>query len=345
MGNQLAPDELLDEFEKHQDRWNQEPTALVSVSDRIVDTLKRALEMHYEDLESPSKIQVVFIEVPEPESKSTPTIHHARQLAEDCGLPEPKCFSYEFVFEWAIPEEYVLHTVSLQTLMDHQQQSFIMDNVLPFPPPKTQELRRRIAKQLQSFSSHYDPWEIGEVLADFASTFGARAPHEWIAHQLFNDCVSSKLDDEIDDMIHLEFSLDHSTTVDYVWFQNLQEGITTALDEWFERIVFSADHDILEESEDTVEHGIAWKDTVEHGIAWEDTVEHGIAWEDTVEHDIAWEDTVENDIAWEMDMFFDGSCYEWEQFSESCDEALDELSSEHRESRAAIEREAVRIGF
>jgi hypothetical protein len=43
VGEKLGNDKLLAEFQKHRFLKNTEPTALVSVSSRIVDTLSRAL--------------------------------------------------------------------------------------------------------------------------------------------------------------------------------------------------------------------------------------------------------------------------------------------------------------
>jgi hypothetical protein len=43
----LSHAEVLEEFRIHSDRGNREPTALVSVSVRIVDTLSRAFYKHH----------------------------------------------------------------------------------------------------------------------------------------------------------------------------------------------------------------------------------------------------------------------------------------------------------
>jgi hypothetical protein len=115
-GSSLSRTQLRNEFRNHSVLRSQTPTALVSVSDRIIDTVKRAYEKHYIGNESPADIWIVFIKVPA--ATEDPKIHPAFKLAEECGLPEPNLRYHEFVFEWAIPDEYVLHKVSLQTLMD-----------------------------------------------------------------------------------------------------------------------------------------------------------------------------------------------------------------------------------
>lgn len=116
-GDPLSKTALVEEFRNHADKWNREPTALVSGSDRIVDTLKRAFDKHYEDGESAADIWIAFIEVPPTISESATRIHSAKELAEKCEHLEPNKFSHKVVFEWAIPEKYVVHEVSLQTLM------------------------------------------------------------------------------------------------------------------------------------------------------------------------------------------------------------------------------------
>jgi hypothetical protein len=55
-GDPLSDTALLYEFRNHANIRNRKPTALVSVSDRIVDTLKRAFNKHYEDRESSADI-------------------------------------------------------------------------------------------------------------------------------------------------------------------------------------------------------------------------------------------------------------------------------------------------
>jgi hypothetical protein len=254
-GDQLTHGQLLAEFEVHKELSNRMPTALVSVSDRIIDTLNRALTKHYHDDEHPSDIWLAFIEVPNPEPESV-GLHSARLLAEQCGERNLARFSHEFLFEWAVPEEYVSHLVSLETLMDRWQGSPIMDHVLEYPPSTTQALKNTIAELLGSVSGGCDPWEIGEVLADFATTFGASAPLNWIVYQLFIDCcVPTGFDVELDeDMIQLKFSSDHSMVVNvHDWYRELEQGAAAVLEECSESIVFSTDHDDLEEWKYAVE--------------------------------------------------------------------------------------------
>ena len=98
-GDPLSYTALLKEFRNHANKWNREPTALVSGSDRIIDTLKRAFDKHYEDCESSAEIWIAFIEIPPTIHKNAARIHSAKELAEKSELPEPNLFSHEVVFE------------------------------------------------------------------------------------------------------------------------------------------------------------------------------------------------------------------------------------------------------
>ena len=97
-------------------------------------------------------------------------VHSARNLAEECGFPNSSPFFHEVVFEWVIPKKYVLHEVSLHTLME---------SGLPqdwFLQPSTEEVRWCIANEFQ----HCHPYNIGVALGSFARNFGANAPVDWI---------------------------------------------------------------------------------------------------------------------------------------------------------------------
>ena len=89
-GNPLSSAALLEEFQNHAKIRNREPTALVSASYRIVDTVKRAIEKHYVNGESSVDIWIAFIKVPPPAMNETAArIHSAKELAGQCHFPEP----------------------------------------------------------------------------------------------------------------------------------------------------------------------------------------------------------------------------------------------------------------
>ena len=302
-GGPLSEAALLEEFPNQANEWNREPTALVSASNRIVDTVKRAFDEHYERGESPADIWIAFIEVPSTIDETATRIHSAQELAEKCGLPGPSKFMYEVVFEWAIPEKYVVHKVSLQTLMERGLQKHC------FLQPKTVEVRRCIAREFQRSS----PWEIGNTLGLFARKFGARAPLNWIAHQLFHDCVRARIVD--DDVVRLKYAHKDTETVDFQYFCDLDDGIDTSLcDWWLLDINFVLDCEEFEEWRDVTEDSITW-DLIELWETWNDA-----DWDGTIKELSAKEELLNN-------------------------EAENKLLAEHGKKKAAIEAEAVKIGL
>jgi len=301
-GDTLSDTALLEQFSKHADRRNREPTALVSGSRRIVDSLARAFDKHYSDDESPADIWIAFIEVPPTRNEDVTRIHSAKTLAEKCEHPEPNKFSHEVVFEWAIPEEWVVHKVSLQTLTNRGLQARL------FQHPSA-EARGYTARELQQ----QDPWEIGVTLGLFARKFGARAPVNWISHQLFHDCVRAKI--LYDDMVRLKYAHGHFEIVDSQFFFELDDGIDTSLCDWW-----FLDDDFLLDCEDFGE----WRDMTEDRMTW-DLNEFWETW-----HKVDYDGTIKELSAEETLLY---------------DKAKNKLLVEHERKRAAIEAKAVEIGL
>ncbi|CAF9915430.1 MAG: hypothetical protein ALECFALPRED_010194 [Alectoria fallacina] len=302
-GDPLSYTALLEEFRNHANRWNREPTALVSGSDRIVDTLKRAFDKHYKDGESSAEIWIAFIEVPPTINESATRIHSAKELAEKCQLPEPNSFSHEVVFEWAIPEKYVLHEVSLQTLIKRKLQEHY------FSQPSTAEVRRYTSRGLQ----RYNPWEIGVTLGFFARNFGARAPLNWVSHQLFYDCVRAKIVD--DDVVRLNYAHGHTEIVDFQFFCDLDDGIDTSLNDWW-----LSDIDFVSDYEEFKE----WREVTDDSMT-EGLIEFWETW-----HDVDYDGTIKELSAEEKLLY---------------DEEKNKLLVGHEKKRTAIEAEAVKIGL
>ena len=310
-GDPLSYKTLLEEFRKHANKRNRKPTALVSGSDRIFDTLKRAFDKHYEDGESSAEIWIAFIEVPPTRAENATRIHSAKDLAEKCELPEPDRFFHEVVFEWAIPEKYVLHEVSLQTLMKRKlREDWLLQ-------PSTAEGRRSTARELQGHS----PWEIGVTLGFFARKFGARAPLNWVSYQLFHDCVRAKILD--DDVIRLTYAHEYTETyayeyteiVDSQFFCDLDDGIDTSLcDWWLSDISFFRDYEAFKE----------WREMTEDSMT-SDLIELWETW-----HDVDYDGTIKELPVKEKLLY---------------DEQKSKLLAEHEKKKAAIEAEAVEIGL
>ena len=302
-GGPLSYTALLEEFRNHAEKWNPEPTALVSGSDRIVDTVKRAFDKHYKDGEPSAEIWIAFIKVPPTIDETTTRIHSAEDLAEKCELPRPSRFAHKVVFEWAIPEKYVLHVVSLQTLMKRKLQEDW------FLQPSTAEGRCFIARELQGNS----PWEIGVTLGFFARKFGARAPLNWVSHQLFHDCVLAKI--LHDDVVELTYVQGRTEIVDFQFFCDLDDGIDTSLcDWWLSDIGFFQNNERFKE----------WRELTEDSMT-RDLFELWETW-----HDVDYDGTIKELSVKEK---------------LSYDEQKSKLLAEHEKTKAAIEVEAVEIGL
>ncbi|TGO62508.1 hypothetical protein BCON_0019g00440 [Botryotinia convoluta] len=101
------------EFETHKVLSNREPTALVSVTSSITRALKTAFNKEYEDKEDPAGIWIAIIKVPD---RDTDVYHSAQEMAKRCREQNSVLFKDEYLFEWEIPMEYVVHRVSVKTL-------------------------------------------------------------------------------------------------------------------------------------------------------------------------------------------------------------------------------------
>ena len=308
-GDPLSDTALVEEFRNHAEPWNREPTALVSGSDRIVDTLKRAFQKHYEDGESSADIWIAFIEVPPTMNKTATRIHSAKELAEKYKLSVPDKFSHEVVFEWAIPEKYVLHMVSLRTLMDRGLKEHYFVQTSTWEVRSTKEVRCYTARAFQRHS----PWEIGFILGAFAKKFGARAPLDWISHRLFRDCVQATILD--DDAVRLVYAHWHTEIVDFQFFCDLDIGIETTLyDWWLSDIDFLLDCEEFREQRDVGEDCMVWN-LIEFWETW---------------HDVDCDGTIKELSAKEKLLY---------------NEAKKKLLLEHEKKRADIEAKAVKIGL
>ncbi|CAI4212215.1 unnamed protein product [Parascedosporium putredinis] len=246
----LSHPQLLHEFRNHANKWNQEATALVSVSRRIIDTVNRAVHKHFIDDEPPEDIWIVFIKPKVTENESPPRIHAASDLAEQCGLSEPNKFLYEMVFEWSIPDTFVMHQVSLQTLMSR---GLLRDYPFGNGLYTTAELRCLIAEDFRQS----DAVNLGLYLGFFAQKFGARAPIRWLPEQLFRDCM--RMTDEVD------FDC-------WITQHTIDEVLT---DWWLIHCDFISDYEEFEDWKEIM------KDCINEGV-----IEFGEEWDDAEEDDL-----------------------------------------------------------
>jgi hypothetical protein len=129
-------------FERHRFLSNRTPTALVSTTKDIVRALKGA----YDKDEDMKDVYLTIINIPGPGSERPDPdlrVHSAVQLAREIKLnaKSQRLFKDEYLFEWEIPQRYVVHMVSLQTLHDR---GFAMGPYKISNERGTNELRKHI---------------------------------------------------------------------------------------------------------------------------------------------------------------------------------------------------------
>lgn len=224
----LSKTERQNEFRLHSNFDNEEPTAFVSVSSRIIDTLNRAYKLHYDYNGPAENVKIVFIRKP---AHGAIPVEHAEKLAEECKYDDSGKFKYEFLFQWYIPEDLVDHAVSLETLqvrgLDWYQNNFDYE----LWKESTRNLIARIADDIWCIAKESGFWGVGMYLGCFACFFGAKADLYWIANQLFDDCVGIKT--------RKLYSLDY-----------MHDGITTSLIDFITNEDLIVGRNILAEERD-----------------------------------------------------------------------------------------------
>ena len=198
----------------------------------------------------------------------------------------------------------MLHEVSLQTLIKRgfQEHRFLEAD-------DTRKVRRYIADGF-----HYQsPWEIGITLGFFAQTFGARAPLDWIAHQLFHDGIRAKTIN--DDVVQLDYAHGHTEIVDFQYLVDLDDGINTCLYDWG-----LTEPELILDYEEFDE----WRAVTEDSMI-DDLIGFWETWHDVDCDGTVIELSAEEELSW--------------------NEAMEALLDRHKKQRAAIEAGAVKIGL
>lgn len=142
-------------------------------------------------------------------------------------------FKDEYIFEWEVLEKYIVHKVSVQTLLERrlsiERYCEYSNNKRQLPPAYL--LRQDIAKHiLDPANSRYD---IGMSLGSIARCFGARAPVCSIAHRILSECTQFCY------VIRVSYWHGYETTLDFEHFYWIERGIDKALFEfWLNDIDF-----------------------------------------------------------------------------------------------------------
>ncbi|KOS46811.1 hypothetical protein ACN38_g2276 [Penicillium nordicum] len=180
----LSHGDLLREFSNHMIRGQRVPTALISVTDRPIEALYRALEKYHAKQEDPKEIWIAIIFVPD-DANTQP--HHARKFAQQLmGSRDAKVFKHEYLFEWEIPRSYLKHNVSLRELFKGGRSiGSFLDTNGSFPGT-LEEFRKLIMSEIL-----LDAYGAGRWIGGIARAFGVRAPVYEIANGICSDSLGS----------------------------------------------------------------------------------------------------------------------------------------------------------
>jgi hypothetical protein len=231
-GRRLSDSGLGSEFINHTHLQSADPTALISVSSRLIDTIQRAFNKFYEQGECPGQIWIAFIYVPDVHKH---VYHHAEYLADKYHLANPSRLQYEYIFEWEIPEEYLIHQVSVETLMAcgadmkeflHFGEGYPCRGALP----PTSVLRDEFAAELLESSD--DGYAGGIGLGLLARCFGARSPLRQITQQLLRDCIRERFIDNDDQLIRVSYKGNDGTVLDFAHYRVIENGVELGLYDW-----------------------------------------------------------------------------------------------------------------
>ncbi|CAG8908885.1 unnamed protein product [Penicillium egyptiacum] len=187
----LTKEDRLHEFNIHRDRNNKQPTALVSVTDRPLEALHRALAKYYDSDEDPGRIWIVIIRVPDGADNNGP--RHAGSLAQQINL-DADIFQHEYVFEWEIPQQYVEHVVSVRTLLGRR-----IGRIIDLGFPDFRTTRDALVKGILDSD---DAYGTGRLLGSLAQAFGTGTYTYEIALQTLQNCLSVGKIDEDHQYVH-----------------------------------------------------------------------------------------------------------------------------------------------
>ena len=176
--------QLHGEFEQHRQWKLKQPTALVSTTSNFLRALHVAYSKAHkgEDLD---QITIAFIAIDGP---SPARIHNARDLAgKSTSDGELENHSNEYLFEWRIPDNCVIHTVTLGLV---HRREFDLKPCSPAESrfPNLSNLRTRIAERTAALA----PFDRGYQYGLAACDFGIRAPVEELAKQMSRWAVKGK---------------------------------------------------------------------------------------------------------------------------------------------------------
>lgn len=161
-------------------------------------------------------------------------------LAKETGIKESYKLKHEYLFEWEIPDRYVEHRVSVETLLDRglSFEDYLTDDGRL---PCLEEFRSLMIKKV--LNPAFNGYTIGKHLGQMARCFGARAPVKEIANQILTDCPQGFYPNYKGQFVRWkERKDDVPETVDFDHFYWITRGINESLfDCWLSDAIFVED--------------------------------------------------------------------------------------------------------
>ncbi|KAJ9492012.1 hypothetical protein VN97_g1253 [Penicillium thymicola] len=206
------------------------PTALISVTDRPVEALYRALEKCHASQEDPKEIWIAILFVPD-DANTQP--HHAREFAQQLmDSRDAKVFKHEYLFEREIPMSYLEHNVSLREIFKRGSVGMFLDAKGSFPST-LEEFRKMIMSEIL-----LDAYGAGRWLGGIARAFGVRAPVYRIANKIFSDSLGSfrRIDGDLQ-YVYVYWAnndgyLEFHGGIEFESIRYVEDGISDELDSW-----------------------------------------------------------------------------------------------------------------
>jgi hypothetical protein len=167
---------LLQEFQEHRNLFNRTPTAFVSTTSNFL----RALHIAYRRIHNGEDARQIKIAFLTSGTDAQTRIHPARDFAIRSGGPEEEAdnFANKYLFLWNVPDDNVMHVVSMDRVI---RRGFALPRIRTGQPfPSLSELRRAIVDRRDQLAL----FERGYVCGSDACMFGLRAPVHEIASQM-----------------------------------------------------------------------------------------------------------------------------------------------------------------
>jgi hypothetical protein len=167
---------LLGEFQQHKNLYGRIPTAFVSATPNFLRTLHFAYQKIH-DGEDTRDIKIAFLTS---RTDTQTIIYPAKNFAIESGSSEEEAdnFANEYLFLWNVPDDNVIHVVSMDLVI---RRGFTLPEIRTGQPfPSLSDLRRAIVDHRDQLA----PFERGYVCGSDACMFGLRAPVREIALQM-----------------------------------------------------------------------------------------------------------------------------------------------------------------